>query len=192
MAKKNVEKKVVTLKVADIKTNPKNEKVHTAENLALIRQSLNDIGYVTPIIVDDGNMILAGHGRFEVMKEDGETEIEVVKLTGLKQVQKDKFRIYDNQTARTGHYDNELLVETVEGILGADADFNISILNIDGLVEAFSDDILSFDIGKATLNEIKVQKNKVLVVFSDDVEKLKQLLDSKSYEYVEGAENETK
>lgn len=190
--KSNTSKKVVTLKVTDIKTNPKNEKVHTAENLALIRQSLNDIGYVTPIIVDDGNMILAGHGRFEVMKEDGETEIEVVKLTGLKQVQKDKFRIYDNQTARTGHYDNELLVQTVENILGADAEFNISILNIDGLVEGFSEDVLSFDIGKATLEKMKVDSAKVVIVFTDKVEEVTKVLDAKSYEYAVGDESANK
>lgn len=191
MAKKNTEKKVVTLKVTDIKPNPKNEKVHTAENLALIRQSLNDIGYVTPIIVDDGNMILAGHGRFEVMQEDGELEIEVVKLTGLKQVQKDKFRIYDNQTARTGHYDNELLVQTVEGILGADADFNISILNIDGLVEGFSEDVLSFDMGKIKMSDFKEQA-KVLIVTTDKIDEVKQLLDNKNIEYIEGINNDTK
>jgi len=186
-----VNKEVVTLKIEDIKPNPKNEKVHTAENLALIRQSLKDIGYVTPIIVDEENVILAGHGRFEVMKEDGYKEIEVLKLTGLSQVEKDKFRIYDNQSARTGHYDNELLVQTVENILEADKDFNISILNIDGLVECFSEDIITLDIGKLKMSEFK-EKLKVIIITTSKIDEVKQLLDSKGIDYVEGIDNDNK
>ena len=90
-----VKKETIVLSVDKIKENSKNEKVHTNENLALIRASLNDVGYLTPIVVDETDTILAGHGRFIVLKET-EKEIEVIKITGLTGLQKDKFRIYDN------------------------------------------------------------------------------------------------
>ena len=84
-----------------------------------------------------------------------------------------------------------MLVQTVEGILSADADFNISILNIDGLVEGFSEDVLSFDMGKVKMSDFKEQA-KVLIITTDKLGEVKQLLDSKSIEYVEGINNDDK
>jgi hypothetical protein len=149
-----VEKNTVNLKLEDIKNDPKNEKVHTQENLRLIKKSLTEMGYLNPIIVDETNTILAGHGRKQALEELGHESIDVLKITGLSKVQKKKFRLYDNQSARTGHMDNELVVETVEEILNMDNDFDISILGLDGLAESFSTEIASFTASKTKLDPI--------------------------------------
>ena len=146
-------------------------------------KSIKTVGYVTPIIVDEDNVILAGHGRYEVMRTMEEfAEIEVVQLSGLSQLEKDKFRLYDNQSARTGHYDNELLLGTIENILKADGNFNISILGIDGLADAFSTDVFSFDLGKVSLDKQEEMK-RYLIVIDDNIDGAIEMLNSGGYKY---------
>jgi len=172
-----VVKKMVKIFKKDIQEYSKNEKIHTNENLALIRKSISDIGYVTPIVIDENNVILAGHGRFAVMLESKTLKIECMQITGLTELQKKKFRLYDNQTARTGHFDNDLLLDTVGGILAEDSEFNIGILGIEGLAEAFSDEIISLDLGTAKFEKVENESPlKVLVVVTDRVEEIKELL----------------
>lgn len=188
-----MKKVTITLKLSEIITNSKNEKIHTKDNMALIRASMEEIGYITPIVVDEDNTILAGHGRYFVMQEDGKKKVEVIKVTGLSKLQKDKFRIYDNQSSRTGKYDEELLLGTIEGILEKDGEFNISILGIDGLAESFSDTVLQFDLGNAALSE-KTTKNKAIFILPEEanVSEVRDLLDTNNIKYHVGNVKENK
>jgi hypothetical protein len=183
-------KTLKTVKLEELIPYSKNEKVHTNDNLDLIKLSLETVGYITPIVIDEHNTILAGHGRFfvmQTMKEYKEKDVEVLVMTGLTQLEKDKFRLFDNQTARTGHYDNELLIDTVRSILGEDSGFNISALSIDGLVNAFSSEEFTFDLGKVTTKE-KTSRSKVLVVISEDLESVMEILNVNNINYNIGYE----
>lgn len=153
-----MDKKLVKKKLNEITPNSKNEKVHSDENMELIISSLKDLGYISPIIIDENSQILAGHGRYEGIKyliKSGDMQdikYEMVQVEGLSQVEKDKFRIIDNQSARTGHFDNELLVDSIKGILEQDLDFNIGVLSLDGLVESFGSPMISMEISKKKMN----------------------------------------
>jgi hypothetical protein len=183
-------KKLVKVNIKDIRPYSKNEKVHTNENLNLIRKSLETVGYISPIVVDENFVILAGHGRYEVMKSMEEyATIEVIQLLDLSEVDKSKFRLYDNQSSRTGHYDNEFLVDTIKSIMDSDDTFNISILGIDGLLDAFSTVTTSFDLGKAELvkKSSVVDKSKVLLIL-DEVDTVSDFCDRNSIKYFKGYE----
>jgi hypothetical protein len=149
-----VTKKVIKVKLGKLVPNSGNEKVHTAENLKLIKYSLMDLGYLNPIVVDEDFNILAGHGRREALLSlieehktaDPDTTMhlfkdepyECLQVSGLTEVEKTKFRVIDNQSARTGDFDNELLVSSLESVVASDPNFNVGVLNIDGLLESFS------------------------------------------------------
>jgi ParB-like chromosome segregation protein Spo0J len=175
-------KEYVVLSLSEIKPYSKNEKIHTKENMALIRESMREVGYINNIIVDEENTILAGHGRYFVLLEDQVEEIEVSRISGLSNVQKNKFRLYDNQSARTGKDDNELLLQTVEDILGEDSSFNISILAIDGLAESFSEEIFSADLGTSKLTKT-VEKLDAIVILTDSRDSICDLLDKNNIQY---------
>ena len=142
------------VKIKDLEHYDLNEKIHTKENLALIKASIEEYGYVVPIIIDENNMILAGHGRVEVMQELGNDTIECVVLENLTEAQKHKFRLFDNQSSRTGEMDRDLMKKSIEEILKEDEDFNIGILGEEGLSEEFMADIIDFDLGQATLEKV--------------------------------------
>ena len=99
---------VKMLKIEEIRANPKNPKKHDEE---LLDQSFKEFGPVSPMIVDENDMLLAGEGRRDAMKRLGYTEAMVVVKRGLTQEQKDKYLLLDNKLTERGGWDAELLKE---------------------------------------------------------------------------------
>lgn len=64
-------------KISDLKPNPKNPRTITKDTIKPLRQSMRDNGYTDRIMIDNNNMILSGHARWLVFKEeDPNAEIE--------------------------------------------------------------------------------------------------------------------
>ena len=49
-----------------------------------------------PIVVDENNIILGGNMRYQALKANGATKVEVIKVSGLTDKQKHEFIIKDN------------------------------------------------------------------------------------------------
>lgn len=86
-----------------LKSYPHNVKEHPKEQIEDLKTLMKDekIGYTNPIIIDENNMILAGHGRVQAMAEMGELEIPCIKLEGLTESEKSMIVIYDNSTGES-------------------------------------------------------------------------------------------
>lgn len=104
-----------TIPISDIKpykNNPrKNDKAVDA-----VAESIKQCTYVAPIVVDESNVILAGHTRWKAMKKLGRTECECVVKDGLTEGQKKKYRLLDNKTNELADWDFDLLAEEIEGL----------------------------------------------------------------------------
>jgi len=103
---KNPKKTIAKMKVADIKPNPDNAKLHY---VAGIKDSLEKIGYVEMINVDEAGVILAGHGRLKSLKELQVEEVEVVVVEGLSAEEKAQYLLNSNQLVIAGGWDKEQL-----------------------------------------------------------------------------------
>src|ERR1700677_3898661 len=51
--------------IANFRPNPKNARTHSKKQIRQIAASIRQFDFLNPLIVDDKNMILAGHGRLE-------------------------------------------------------------------------------------------------------------------------------
>jgi len=61
------------------------------------------------VLVDDANMVLAGHGRLDAARLDGLDQVPVVRFGHLTAVQKRAYLIADNKIAEQAGWDRELL-----------------------------------------------------------------------------------
>jgi ParB/Sulfiredoxin domain len=59
------------LPVRDLKPNPHNARKHPESQIELLAASIRQFGFVGAIVVDEGNVIIAGHGRYEAAKRNG-------------------------------------------------------------------------------------------------------------------------
>ena len=88
---------VINLKVADLKPYKYNNKVHTEEQINNIANSIKEFGFRQPIVVDENNEIIIGHGRHLAAQKLGLEEVPCEVVKGLSEEQIRKLRILDNK-----------------------------------------------------------------------------------------------
>lgn len=115
------------IKVAEIKPYAKNARKND-EAVEYVVKSIEQCEYVAPIILDENNVILAGHTRYKALKKLGYKEAECIIKEGLTEEQKKKYRLLDNKTAEFAEWDFDLLEDEL-------ADLDFGDLEIDWGVE---------------------------------------------------------
>lgn len=123
---------------AQLRPWAKNARTHSKMQVKQIADSIRSFGFTNPILIDNANTILAGHGRVEAAKLLGMTEVPCVRLEHMTPEQKRAYVIADNKLALNAGWDDEILAEELRGLL--EIDFNVeltgfSISEIDSLVE---------------------------------------------------------
>lgn len=98
-------------------------------------ESIKQCGYVAPIIIDEENVILAGHTRYKALQKLGRKEAEVVIRSGLTEEQKRKYRILDNKTNEFAEWDFGKLEEELSGLEFNGFDFGFDFSRLDGMAE---------------------------------------------------------
>lgn len=95
-------------KISDLKPYENNPRV-IDDAIPEVAESIRQVGYNTPIVVDENGEVLAGHTRLAALKSLGTTETEVLVVTGLTEDQKIKYRLLDNKTGELARWDYDLL-----------------------------------------------------------------------------------
>lgn len=104
------ELKIETVNVGQLKPYKNNAKIHSPDQISQIADSINQFGFVNPILIDENDEIIAGHGRFEAAKILNLSQVPVIRIGHLTDVQKRKLRIADNRISETGGgWDADLL-----------------------------------------------------------------------------------
>jgi len=112
-----MKKEHLKIEISRLWANPKNPKMHDDK---LIKESIQDLGFVDDIVVDENNVILSGHGRLKALKELGTkdgTEIDVIKISGWTQEQKDRYLLLSNKSVEKGGWDFEMLAQIDKELL---------------------------------------------------------------------------
>lgn len=110
--------------IKDLKPLEKNPRKHTARNIGVIAEGLQEVGAARSIVIDEENTILAGNGTVEaaaqagitklkIVETDGETII-AVRRKGLTDEQKKRLALIDNRSSDLGTYDAAVLAEYQE------------------------------------------------------------------------------
>ena len=110
-----MEKEYPVLKLKDIIPYENNPRIND-QAAKDVGASIDQCGYIANIIVDENNVILAGHTRYKALKKRKIKEIEVERVTGLTEEQKTKYRILDNKTGESALWDLEKLECELAGI----------------------------------------------------------------------------
>ena len=96
-------------RLCNLKPAERNARTHSKKQIRWIASSIREFGFLNPVIVDDTNMILAGHGRLEAARQVGLTHVPVVRFDHLTTAQKRAYLIADNRIAEQAGWDREML-----------------------------------------------------------------------------------
>lgn len=100
-----------------LKPHPLNSRTHTAEQLAQLKASIERFGFNGAIVIDEDDVILAGHGRAQAMIELGRPTIPCVRKADLSPLEKRAYVIADNQIALNSAWDEDILSAEVAALL---------------------------------------------------------------------------
>ncbi len=81
-----------------------------------VAESIKQCTYITPIVVDEEKVILAGHTRYKALKARGYEEVPCLICEGLTEEQKKKYRYLDNKTGEKATWDLMKLEVELEGM----------------------------------------------------------------------------
>ena len=81
-----------------------------------VAESIKQCTYITPIVVDEEKVILAGHTRYKALKALGYEEVACLICEGLTEEQKKKYRYLDNKTSEKATWDLMKLEVELEGM----------------------------------------------------------------------------
>lgn len=104
-----------TIALSQIKPYKRNARKNDAA-VEAVTESIRQCGYVAPIILDENDVILAGHTRWKALKALGRAEAQVIVKAGLSDEQKRKYRLLDNKTAELSEWDYDLLALELDGL----------------------------------------------------------------------------
>jgi len=87
----------------------RNARTHSKEQIAQLRASLREFGFVSPAVIDADYNILVGHGRIEAARAEGYENVPCVFAENLTEAQKRAYILADNQLALNAGWDEEML-----------------------------------------------------------------------------------
>jgi len=116
-------------KTSDLLPYARNSRTHSDAQVAQIAASIREFGFTNPILVDQENQIIAGHGRVLAAMKLKLDEVPCIRLSHLSESQKRAYVIADNKLALNAGWDDELLALEIKDL--QDSDFDISLLGFE-------------------------------------------------------------
>lgn len=113
----------------------KNARTHSDYQKQELYKSVQKFTQIRPVVIDEEGMIITGNGLVMAMREHGETEVEVLQLSGLSKDQKYKLMIADNRIYSLGQDSNAKIMEILEEL----DDFDVPGYDEDLLKDLFLD-----------------------------------------------------
>lgn len=118
---------VVYQKTESLKPNANNARTHSKQQIRQIADSIKAFGFTNPVLLDDTNTIIAGHGRASAAKLLGIPEIPTIRRGDLSPDQVRAYVIADNKLAANAGWDKSILAIELQHLLNIETEFDITV-----------------------------------------------------------------
>lgn len=130
-----------------LKVDPQNPRKRDQRSVREIAKSIEEFGFVQPIVADEQFHVIIGHGRLQAAKKLNLKTVPVVVVKNFSEQQKKRLQIADNRLSELSSWDETLLAIQLEEIT------KFEQIEIPGFDLSELDDIL----GKTDLSLAKME-----------------------------------
>src|SRR3979490_1895238 len=88
---------IIYRKISDLKPYPRNARTHSRKQVKQIAAAIGEFGFTNPVLIDESDQIIAGHGRVQAAKLLGLAEVPTVQIAHLSATQKRAYILADNR-----------------------------------------------------------------------------------------------
>lgn len=114
-----------------LKPHARNARTHSQKQISQIARSIRQFGFTNPILIDEQDRMIAGHGRVEAAKSLGLTRVPVLRLEGMSEANRRAYIIADNRLAELAGWDRELLGLELGDLSKLVPDFEFEVIGFD-------------------------------------------------------------
>jgi DNA modification methylase len=109
----------------------RNARTHSDEQVGQIAASIREWGWTTPVLVDEGGGIIAGHGRTMAAKRLGMREVPVMVAKGWSDAKKRAYVLADNKLALNAGWDDSMLALELKELGETGFDLDLTGFSLD-------------------------------------------------------------
>ena len=169
---------VSNISLSELKEYENNPRLINDEAIERVAASIKEFGFKVPIIVDEDNVIIAGHTRKLAAQSVGMDEVPVIIADDLTEEQIKAFRLADNKVSEFSEWDFELLYSEMETL-----DIDMDLFGFDEeLPDIDIDDVFQEEPEAPKVNKLKWNGGEIEINASDDQTLTDKLTDYKSHE----------
>jgi hypothetical protein len=106
------------VKIDDLIPYALNSRTHSEQQVAQIAASIREFGFTNPVLIDDQNNLIAGHGRVLAARKLKMQDIPAIIVTGLDERKRRALIIADNKLALNAGWDDKTLKIELEDLAG--------------------------------------------------------------------------
>jgi hypothetical protein len=117
---------VSLVSIDQLEPDPRNPRTHSDEQIKKIARSIERFGYIFPIVAR-GKRVIAGHGRWLALKLLGYTEVPVIQVEHLSDVEARALMVTDNRLTEIAVWDDLLLAGIFKELSEVNIDLNLEI-----------------------------------------------------------------
>lgn len=121
--------KIEYLRTADLVPFAQNARTHSERQVVQIGASIKEFGFNNPVLIDEANGIIAGHGRVLAAEDIGMDEVPCIRLSHLSERQRRAYVLADNKLALASGWDFEKLAEELSYLV--ESDFSLDLTGFD-------------------------------------------------------------
>lgn len=133
---------------AGLNPRARNPRTHSAKQIRQIATSIEQFGFMSPVLVDSKNGIIAGHGRVAAAQQLGMSDIPTVRVDHLSPAQVRAYVIADNKLAENAGWDRNLLALELQE-LSVELNFDVTVTGF----ETAEVDLLIGEVGQTQPEE---------------------------------------
>ncbi len=128
----------------------RNARTHSASQVEQIARSIEEFGFTNPLLIDDQNRIIAGHGRLMAAQRLLMADVPCMVLTGLTDSQRRALILADNKIALNSGWDATMLSAELQELKLEGFDLSLtgfSVEEIDDLTQVIPSENDPDDVG---------------------------------------------
>lgn len=109
MSNLKFERKIEPIPVGQLRPYSRNARTHSRKQIRQIAESIKHFGFTLPLLIDETNMVLAGHGRLAAAKLLKLPAVPCIRLDHMSEADKRAYILADNKLAANAGWDEELV-----------------------------------------------------------------------------------
>jgi len=124
---------VIYVATTDLIPYANNPRTHSDQQVAQVAASIQEFGFNNPILIDEHNSIIAGHGRLAAAQKLNMNTVPTILLEGLSEAQRKAYVIADNKLTENGGWDYDILAVEIDRLKELDVNIDLTGFGVEEL-----------------------------------------------------------